>query len=106
SFPTRRSSDLFFGMISVCAETIGIGTRLNNATTANQSASAPTIAASDIARNKPTHQASAGRNRVDRNINAANSKKERARRLDFFNSSSLVIEGELLRIYALIIRGE
>jgi hypothetical protein len=58
----------------------GQGTRRNSATTANQSASAPTIAASAMAFT-PLTQKLGGRKRVTMNVATAISSNESARRL-------------------------
>ncbi|BDO71405.1 hypothetical protein MY010_12790 [Escherichia coli] len=69
---------------------IGIGTRRNSATTANQSASAPTIAASAIAFT-PLTQKLGGKNSVTTKVAAAISSKESANILARLSSMSLFI---------------
>ncbi|MNL79321.1 hypothetical protein D3C87_2058960 [compost metagenome] len=68
----------------------GIGTLRNSAATANQSASAPTMAASDTAFTQSTAKLR-GRNAVTIKTRAAAARNSRAVRLDFLSSSSLFI---------------
>ena len=81
---------LLRGIIAVCCEINGIGTRRKSATTANQSASAPTIAASAIAL-IPSTQKLGGRNSVMTKVAAAISSNESASRLARLSSAILFI---------------